>query len=89
MEHVLTLMSGPGGIAESVLAGARAALQEAGATPGATDWLEAPVACDIPFAGADPTAVETRRSTSPSSPPPAGAGACWPPTWNRPSSPGS
>ncbi len=59
MEHVLTLMSGPGGIAESVLAGARAALQEAGATPGATDWLEAPVACDIPFAGADPTAVET------------------------------
>ncbi len=59
MEHVLTLMSGPGGIAESVLAGARAALQEAGATPGATDWLEAPVACDIPFAGADPTVVET------------------------------
>jgi phosphoserine phosphatase len=57
--QVLTLISGIGAeIEEPILAAARATLREAGAEPGPLSWLAPDRACDIPFSGADPLAVE-------------------------------
>jgi phosphoserine phosphatase len=57
--QVLTLISGIGAaLDEPVLAAARATLREAGGEPGPLSWLAPDQACDIPFSGADPLAVE-------------------------------
>src|SRR5713101_2184176 len=57
--QVLTLMAGIGAaLDEPILAAARATLREAGAEPGPLSWLAPDRACDIPFSGADPLAVE-------------------------------
>ena len=59
MAQVLTLIAGPGTeLEEPVIAAARATIKEAGAEPGALSWLSPATACDIPFAGAEPRAVE-------------------------------
>ena len=59
MAQVLTLISGIGAaLDEPVLAAARATLREAGAEPGPLSWLGPDQACDIPFSGGDPLAIE-------------------------------
>jgi|SRR5579872_6015191 len=54
--HVLTLI-GAGGLPEVAIAAAKL-LGEIGATTTGPDWLAPGIACDIAFAGADPTKVE-------------------------------
>ena len=59
MAQVLTLISGIGtALDEPILAAARATLREAGAEPGPLSWLAPDQACDIPFSGADPLALD-------------------------------
>lgn len=57
---VLTVIGGPGSSLDdqTVIGPLRAALAEAGASPGPTRWLDPGIACDIPIAGADPAAAE-------------------------------
>ncbi|HEY2111809.1 MAG TPA: phosphoserine phosphatase SerB [Dongiaceae bacterium] len=60
MAQVLTLISGIGtALDEPSLAAARATLREAGAEVGPVSWLAPDQACDIPFSGGDPHALET------------------------------
>jgi len=54
--HVLTLI-GTSGLPEVAIAAAKM-LAEIGAATTGPDWLAPGIACDIPFAGADPTRVE-------------------------------
>ena len=66
MDQVLTLIAGAerGLLDESVLATARASLEELGAESGPLRWLAVATACDIPFSGADAALLEKglRRS---------------------------
>ena len=60
MHYVLTVIGAVGSsvLGEPLIEAARAALAEAGAKPGAPDWLGLCEACDIPFEGAPPEAAE-------------------------------
>lgn len=60
MHYVLTVIGAVGSsvLDEPLIEAARAALAEAGAKPGAPDWLSRGEACDIPFEGAPPEAAE-------------------------------
>lgn len=60
MHYVLTVIGAVGSsvLDEPLIEAARAALAEAGAKPGAPDWLGRGEACDIPFEGAPPEAAE-------------------------------
>ncbi len=60
MHYVLTVIGAVGSsvLDEPLIEAARAALAEAGAKPGAPDWLDLGEACDIPFEGAPPEAAE-------------------------------
>ena len=60
MHYVLTVIGTVGSsvLDEPLIEAARAALAEAGAKPGAPDWLGLGEACDIPFEGAPPEAAE-------------------------------
>lgn len=51
MDHVLTLIAAPGGLAATTLHTARDALAALGATTGTPDWLAPAEAADLPFAG--------------------------------------
>jgi len=69
MDHVLTLIAptGSSALTKDMAAAAGAALIDAGAQPGPTDWLDPGIACDIPFAGAENTeaAVRARLADAP------------------------
>lgn len=59
METVLTLIAPAGGLDETIVASVAKALKVMGVEAGEPDWLSPGEACDIPFSGADPQAVET------------------------------
>jgi phosphoserine phosphatase len=54
MDHILTLIAPPGGLAATSLHAARDALTALGATTGTPDWLAPVEAADLPFAGLAP-----------------------------------
>lgn len=54
MDHILTLIAPPGGLAATTLHAARDALAALGATTGTPDWLAPDEAADLPFAGLAP-----------------------------------
>ena len=59
METVLTLIAPAGGLDETIVASVAKALKVMGVEAGEADWLSPGEACDIPFSGTDPQAVET------------------------------
>ena len=60
MQNVLTLIADPvrADLEDSIAEAARSALAAAGAEPGDVDWLDARVACDIPFDAITPETAE-------------------------------
>ena len=59
VETVLTLIAPAGGLDETIVASVAKALKVMGVEAGEADWLSPGEACDIPFSGANPQAVET------------------------------
>ena len=60
MRNVLTLIGAPSATAltDEIIAAADTALRERGVRVGDPDWLAPGIACDLPFKGDDPVAVE-------------------------------
>ncbi len=59
MDHVLTLIAPPGGLAATTLHAARDALAALGAATGTPDWLAPEEAADLPFAGLAPDQADS------------------------------